>query len=77
MSFRINNKDAIYLIEINLEISGELIHEKLIRFKNKKTNSFNWYLDVFFLNKKNINQNKFLKKKIKVNDKILRIGNVK
>ncbi len=71
VSFRINGR-KLYLIEINLEISGELIHEKLIKFKRENYNSFDWYLDNLFFNNK-VNNNNFLKNKIKVSDKLLGI----
>ena len=77
LSFRIDNKNKFYLIEINLEISGELIHEKLLKFRNKKLSSFDWYLNVFFLNNKNVKSKKFIKKTIRINDKILRVNNAK
>ncbi len=72
ISFRISGI-KLYLIEINLEISGELIHEKLIKFKKKNYNSFDWYLDNLFLNNK-VNKYKFLRKEIKISDKLLGIS---
>ena len=77
LSFRVKEKNKVYLIEINLEISGELIHEKLIKSKNKKFNSFEWYLDVLFSNNKNLKPINFLSKTIRINDKILRVNNAK
>ena len=77
LSFRINKKKRPYLIEINLEISGELIHERLIKTNDKKFNSFDWYLNALFLNEKNLKPLTFLNKKIMVNDKILRVNSGK
>ena len=77
LSFRVKEKNKVYLIEINLEISGELIHERLIKSKNKKFNSFEWYLDVLFSNNKNLKPINFLSKIIRINDKILRVNNAK
>ena len=76
LSFRLGKKNKIYLIEINLEISGELIHEKLIKTKDKNFNSFSWYLDILFSNDQKLKSNTFLNKSIKINDKILRVQNV-
>tara|TARA_B110000211_G_scaffold120376_1_gene139177 strand:+ start:456 stop:1481 length:1026 start_codon:yes stop_codon:yes gene_type:complete len=75
LSFRINKKNKPYLIEINLEISGELIHEKLIKTKDKRFSSFDWYLNALFLNEKNSKPLTFLNKRIMINDKILRLNN--
>ena len=75
LSFRINKKKRPYLIEINLEISGELIHEKLIKTKDRKFSSFDWYLNALFLNEKNSKPLTFLHKRIKIDDKILRLNN--
>ena len=77
LSFRINKKNRPYLIEINLEISGELIHEKLIKTKDKGFNSFDWYLNILFLNEKNLKPLTFLNKKIMIDDKILKVNNAK
>lgn len=77
LSFRINKKNKLYLIEINLEISGELIHEKLIKTKDSKFNSFEWYLEVLFFKKINTKPLNFINKKIFINDKILKINNAR
>ena len=71
ISLKINDSGIVYLIEINLEISGELIHEKLLKIKNKKFNSFEWYLKNLFLNSKIRTPKKFLNKSIFINDKML------
>lgn len=70
LSFRINNKN-IYLIEINLEISGELIHEKLFKTKDNVFSSFDWYLNLFF-DKKKFRTPNLKKNKILITDNIIK-----
>lgn len=72
LSFRIDANKQIYLIEINLEISGELIHEKLIKFKNSRENSFDWYIKSLTKNINNLNKKDLIKKTIFINDKTLK-----
>ena len=76
LSFRVDAQNKFYLIEINLEISGELIHEKLLKFKNSSSSTFEWYLNLLILNKNTLSPKKLIKKSIRVSDKILNLKNV-
>lgn len=71
LSFRIN-AEGIYLIEINLEISGELIHEKLFKTKDKTFSSFDWYLNLFYKKKRNFKTPKLEENKILISDNIIK-----